>query len=141
MHWSLGFRTNIILLLGYVAVITACFAVSPPPAVWMLLPFPLIGFAVGGYQARAVRTSPEAFLHTKSALQVRAAFMSIPDGKFAFRLMWLNAIAIVGVLFLSPSATGLASPSTILSALALGGLSRELITFPAMMALERLRRG
>ena len=133
MHTSLTVRTNVLLLLVYLAVVVVCSVISPPSQLPFLAPFVIAGLAAGAFQAKAISASPAAFRSAETWTAVRNALASSRLGKASLGLLWCNGFAILlFVLFGSSVAT----LSTLLGAYASFGLARELATLPSVLALR-----
>ena len=96
MHASLRPRNNRSLIVVWAIAVTAlaCFTTHP----WILVTVGAsLGAIAGVLQAAAVRASTEAFLATKTALDVRRAFQTSRPGRLSIQVVWASLTSGIGL--------------------------------------------
>ncbi|WP_411885524.1 hypothetical protein [Polaromonas sp. YR568] len=134
MHKTLTVRTNSLFMLLWGLLITACLFIGTMPPLQIIFLFVLMGLGVGLFQSLAIRSSPDAFLATKTATDVKRALLSAPFGKMSFGVHWLAVLALLGLVWFSEESVSLKTFFTSYFALL---FARELASFPGVLFLAR----
>jgi len=117
-------------------LITACLLIGTMPPLQIIFLFVLMGLGVGLFQTLAIRSSPDAFLATKTATDVKRALLSAPFGKLSFGVHWLAVLALLGLIFFYEELASLQALFTFYFAVL---FARELGSFPGVLFLARHR--
>ncbi len=136
MHTTLTLRTNILLICVWAVILFVCFYVGNSPDLIVVFPFFCIGLLTGIFQFIAIRSTPQLFLATKTALEVRTATLSSTFGKLSIATLWL---AVPLLLWLAWSKPELNSPlKTIFGSYAVLAFTREVASIPGVLYLAKL---
>lgn len=97
MHFTLTRRANVAFIVVWGLAASIFIILSRPRPFLCAVIGCIAGLAVGLLQRGSVRASPDLFAQTKSALDVRRAFMSNRAGKASIALQWATGFALVVV--------------------------------------------
>jgi hypothetical protein len=133
MHSTLKIRTNIMLICIWALVVFACFYLGKSPNLSIIFSFLAIGLFTGIFQSLAIRSTPQLFLASHTAMDVRKASLSSTFGKLSIATLWVAVPLLLWLVWFKPE---LISPfQTIIGSYATMALTREVASFPGVLFL------
>ena len=135
MHPTLKPRTNLVLLVVWLTLLSMSLAFSQSKSLTVVCCGVVIGAIAGLLQFRAITTSAQQLISATTALQVRKALWENILGKLSIYLLWFYATALFGIVLGSQVENPLINLVAGYSAFA---LVREAVTLPALLKLATL---
>jgi hypothetical protein len=134
MHKSLKPSTNVLLIVGFLAVVIVGMAIPAAPSRLLVAGIgAALGLVAGLLQLRAIEEKKDLLLAADSALAVRSAMTASMAGRFAIYAVWFAIVLLFAIAFLQSE--GL--PFRVLTGYAAFALLRDVVALKGCFDLQR----